>query len=118
VRRTPRCAPALDTAVALSANAVVLTAFRAALGSLVVIAAVAQAPFQCASEVDPNRRMEEDPSEVLYSLAGRFKASGDQRAYAATLRYLIERYPSSRFAHMARGELDALGEGKPAEKTE
>jgi hypothetical protein len=93
----------------MSANAPVLTGLRAALGSLFVLAAVAQAPFQCAGEVDPNRRTEEDPSEVVYNLAARFKASGNQPAYADTLRFLIERYPSSRFAHAAREELDALG---------
>ncbi|MGK4004360.1 hypothetical protein WMF31_17125 [Sorangium sp. So ce1036] len=88
----------------------VLTGFRAVLGSLVVLAAVARAPYQCASEVDPDRRLYEDPSEALYELAERFKASGERRARVDTLRFLIERYPSSRFARMARRDLDALGD--------
>lgn len=95
-----------------------LSAFRTAFGAVVVLAAVAQAPFQCAGEVDPDRRIEEDPSEVLYTLAGRFKSGGDQRAYAGTLKFLIERYPSSRFSRMAREDLDALGAPKPQEKSE
>ncbi|WP_437283106.1 hypothetical protein WME90_21765 [Sorangium sp. So ce375] len=90
--------------------ALVLTGFRAALGSIVILAAVAQAPFQCASEVDPDRRVYEDPSEALYALAERFKASGDRRAQVDTLRFLVERYPSSRFARMARQDLEELGE--------
>ncbi|WP_437922610.1 hypothetical protein WMF37_26605 [Sorangium sp. So ce291] len=89
----------------------VLTGFRAALGPLVLLAAVARAPYQCgASEVDPDRRIYEDPSEALYDLAERFKASGDRGAHADTLRFLVERYPSSRFAEMARRDLEALGD--------
>lgn len=106
----------LDKLPRLAANARVLLGFRAVLGSLAVLAAVAQAPFQCASEVDPNRRLYEDPGEALYGLAGQFKASGDQRAYVSTLRYLAERYPASRFAHMAREDLAALGEAKPVDR--
>ncbi|WP_437494388.1 hypothetical protein WME75_22410 [Sorangium sp. So ce1014] len=88
----------------------VLTGFRAALGPLVLLAAVARAPYQCASGVDPDHRQYEDPSEALYDLAGRFKANGDRRAHVDTLRFLVERYPSSRFARMARQDLEALGD--------
>ncbi|AUX43775.1 hypothetical protein SOCE26_052300 [Sorangium cellulosum] len=88
----------------------VLPAFRAALGSIAVLAAVANAPYQCASDVGPERQLVEEPSEVLYDLAERFKASGDGRAYADTLRFLVDRYPSSRFAQMARRDLEALGD--------
>lgn len=90
-----------------------LPGLRAALASIALVTAVANAPFQCASDPDPGRRMEEDPSEVLYQLAERFRASGDREAQAATLRYLVERYPSSRFAEMARLDLQSLGE-RPA----
>ncbi|KYF79527.1 hypothetical protein BE20_49080 [Sorangium cellulosum] len=88
----------------------VLPGIRAALGPLVIFAAVARAPYQCASDVDPDHRQYEDPSEALYGLAERFKANGDRRAQADTLRFLVERYPSSRFARMARQDLEALGE--------
>lgn len=90
--------------------ALVLPGCRVVLGSLVVLAAVARAPYQCASEVDPDRRLYEDPSEALYELAERFKANGERRAHIDTLRFLAERYPSSRFAHMARRDLEALGD--------
>jgi hypothetical protein len=96
----------------LSTNSPVLTGLRALLAPLALVAAFANAPFQCASEVGPERRMYEDPSEVLYTLAERFEASGDREARAATLRYLVERYPTSRFAHMARMDLEALGAGE------
>jgi TolA-binding protein len=92
----------------------VLLGLRAVLAPLALVAAVATAPFQCASETGPERRMYEDASEVLYDLAERFKASGDRQARVATLRYLAERYPTSRFAHMARMDLEALGEAQPA----
>ncbi|WP_437594517.1 tetratricopeptide repeat protein [Sorangium sp. So ce1000] len=88
----------------------VLTGFRAAFGSIVILAAVAQAPYQCASGVEPDHREYEDPSEALYALAERFKASGDRRAEVDTLRFLVERYPSSRFARMAQQDLEALGD--------
>jgi len=88
----------------------VLPGLRVALASVALAAAVANAPFQCASDPDPGRRTEEDPSEVLYQLAERFRASGDREAHTATLRYLVERYPSSRFAERARLDLEALGQ--------
>jgi hypothetical protein len=97
----------------MQANGPVLPGLRAALGSLALLAAVAQAPFQCASEVDPERRIYEDPGEALYGLAGKLKADGDQKAYVTTLRYLVDRYPASRFAHMAREDLAALGQPVP-----
>lgn len=99
----------------MAANAGVVAGFRAVLGSIALFATATQAPFQCASEVDPERRIYEDPGEALYGLAGQFKAGGDQKAYVATLKFLVERYPSSRFAHMAREDLVALGEGRPEE---
>jgi outer membrane protein assembly factor BamD (BamD/ComL family) len=83
--------------------------FLAASGSL------ALAPFQCASKVDPNKTREEEPGEALYGLAEQFRAKGDQKARAETLRYLIQKYPTSRFAEQAR--LD-LGEAEDAAKTE
>lgn len=91
-----------------------LPGLRVALASIALATAAANAPLQCGSDPDPRRRMEEDPSEVLFQLAERFKESGDREARAATLKYLVERYPSSRFAHMARQELDALGDAAQA----
>jgi outer membrane protein assembly factor BamD (BamD/ComL family) len=53
--------------------------------------------------------MEDDAAEVLYTLAEKFKTEGNQGARAETLRYLVERYPSSRFAETAKTDLDELG---------
>lgn len=64
--------------------------------------ALALAPFQCASEPQPDRRLEDAPEEALLGLAQRFADAGDADARRATLEYLIERYPSSREAERAR----------------
>jgi outer membrane protein assembly factor BamD (BamD/ComL family) len=75
---------------------------------LLLAAATATAPFQCARKVDPEQRLEEEPAEALYNLAERFKAQGDEHARAETLRYLVQKYPSSRFALMAKDDLQAM----------
>lgn len=72
---------------------------RIVLGLCLVLAL---APFQCASEPDPDRRLEDAPEEALLDLAERFHTSGDQDARRTTLEYLVERYPSSREAERAR----------------
>jgi hypothetical protein len=75
------------------------------------------APFQCQSEPDPAKALEETPGEALYELAEQFKARGDDDAWRDTLKYLIERYPSSRFAASARDDLADAGvtpEAEPA----
>jgi hypothetical protein len=75
--------------------------FSLALGATLV----AQAPLQCSREPEPELRRYETPPEALYDLATRFKARGEQRAYRDTLSYLVERFPSSRFAVRAKDEL-------------
>ena len=72
---------------------------------VLLCAALGNAPFQCASEPDPQKAMEETPGEALYKLAEQFKASGDEKAWRRTLEYLIANYPSSRFAAAARDDL-------------
>ena len=64
------------------------------------------APFQCASEPDPNRRIEDSPSEALWGLAEDFREAGDTEARERTLRRIVERYPDSAEAEMARMALD------------
>ena len=71
------------------------------------------APFQCAREPDPNRRIEDEPSEVVYRLAERFKAENKADARADTLKFLIERYPTSRFAKFATQDLAEMGQAPP-----
>jgi hypothetical protein len=80
----------------------------------VAVAALAGAPFQCASDPDPNRRMEDSAPEALWELSERFEAKGEHAARRETLRHLVERYPSSRFARRAELELEREGEAAPA----
>jgi len=68
------------------------------------------APYQCAREPGPNRRIEDDPAEAIYKLAERFKADGKPDARAASLRYVIERYPTSRYSKMATADLEEMGQ--------
>jgi hypothetical protein len=76
-------------------------------GTALCLLAVAQAPLQCGSGADPEGpdRIEETPGEALYGLAEKFKAQGDEAARKQTLEYLIDRYPTSRFAARARQDL-------------
>ena len=64
------------------------------------------APFQCASDPDPEYRLEDSPSEALWELAERFERDGETAARRTTLLQLVERYPSSREAARARLQLD------------
>jgi outer membrane protein assembly factor BamD (BamD/ComL family) len=78
------------------------------IAKLVLLASVATAPFQCASKAGPEQRLEEEPAEVLYELAEKFKVEGNSKARARTLRYLLERFPSSRFAETAKQDLAGM----------
>lgn len=75
----------------------------------VLLSAALTAPIQCASKPKPEQRREEEPAEALYNLADRFKKQGNPPAQAETLRAIVERYPSSRFAEAARLDLEQLG---------
>lgn len=81
-----------------------------------LLLSLALAPYQCAREPDAASRREETPGEALYGLAEDFRARGDEEARRATLEFLIERYPSSRFAVSARADLDSDGAGDRARK--
>ncbi len=76
----------------------------------ILLLAALHAPFQCARHPPPEQRVEDDAAEVLYTLAEKFKAEGNAPARAETLRFIVTRYPTSRFAEAAR--LD-LGESAP-----
>ena len=77
---------------------------RVAVLSLALLSSTA--PYQCASEPDPDRRMQDTAPEALWHLAARFHEQGDAAARDDTLRELGERYPDSRYA--GRAEM-ALG---------
>jgi TolA-binding protein len=84
-------------------------------GAAVVFAfALLYAPYQCGKA--PERAVrEETPGEALYALAQKMKAEGDERGYRTTLRYIVDRYPSSRYATTARSD---LGPDAPSEATD
>lgn len=75
------------------------------LAAPLALAAALSAPIQCAHRTPPDQRAEDDPAEVLYSLAEKFRAQGNPAARAETLRFLVARYPVSRFAEAARLDL-------------
>jgi len=78
---------------------------RGGAGGWVLAAAfVVHAPYQCGRSADRAVR-EETPGEALYSLAQKLKTEGDDRGYRTTLRYIVTRYPSSRFAVAAQADL-------------
>ena len=82
------------------------------LRALAVSLALALAPLQCGGPPQEHPQYEDSPAEAVWTLAERFEAEGDERARRQTLEYLVERYPSSRFAERARS---VLGQGAPAE---
>jgi outer membrane protein assembly factor BamD (BamD/ComL family) len=63
------------------------------------------APMQCAHSPDPNERRDDSPGDALWGLAADFRAHNDETSARATLKYLVERYPSSRHAEEAKSEL-------------
>jgi len=82
---------------------------------MILLASLSTAPFQCAKRPDPERAIEEEPGDALYKLAERFREKGDREARITTLRYLVERFPSSRFAPEAKRDLEELGVVMPAD---
>jgi hypothetical protein len=74
--------------------------------ALFLAGALIYAPYQCGKAPDPSLR-EETPGEALYGLAQKMKADGDEQGYRTTLRYILARYPSSRYAAAARVDLSA-----------
>ena len=65
------------------------------------------APLQCGSPPGEHPELEDSPAEALWDLSVRFETAGDAAGQRRTLEYLVERYPSSRFAARARSELDS-----------
>jgi outer membrane protein assembly factor BamD (BamD/ComL family) len=79
-----------------------------ALALLVASTFSGYAPYQCGKSPDKAVR-EETPGEALYALAQKLKAEGDEPGYKTTLRYIVARYPSSRFAAAAQADLGGDG---------
>jgi hypothetical protein len=78
---------------------------RAALAAV----ALAVAPIQCGHTPEAELREDETPGDALWQLALQFHQSHDAAAEIATLKYLVDRYPASRWQSPARDELVRLG---------
>ncbi len=70
--------------------------------ALLTLALFGSAPFQCASDPDPEHRIEDTPAEALWSLSERFRGEGNDAARRTTLEQLVDQYPNSREAERAR----------------
>ncbi len=70
--------------------------------ALAGLIALVHAPLQCPSPQHPASAREESPPEALWVLANQFGVENNPDARARTLRFLIDRYPSSRYAERAR----------------
>jgi outer membrane protein assembly factor BamD (BamD/ComL family) len=79
-----------------------------ALAGTLMAAAFAVAPLQCPHETDASHCWDDTPGDGLWDLAQRFRDSHDEAAARRTLEFLVERYPSSRFAPAAREQLGLL----------
>jgi hypothetical protein len=78
------------------------------LRAVVGVLLVATAPIQCGQTPESELRLDETPGDALWKLAQRFEAEHDEAAARKTLRFLVERYPSSRWARAAK---EALADG-------
>ncbi len=74
-----------------------------------LLGSIASAPVQCARSPDPDLAIEDEPAEALFGLAEQFREQGNVDARKSTLRYIVKRYPSSRFAERAKRDLEELG---------
>lgn len=77
----------------------------------VLVAMLWIAPFQCGSgnANDPKLRREDTAGDALWGLSERFREQHDEAGRRATLKYLIEKYPSNRHAQVAKEEFDTDG---------
>lgn len=71
-----------------------------------VLVLTGAAPFQCAADPEPARRIQDTPAEALWGLSERFRREGQDDARRVTLTELVERYPSSREAERAQRVLN------------
>jgi outer membrane protein assembly factor BamD (BamD/ComL family) len=78
---------------------------RALVAPLAASFAVAIAPLQCSHQTDASHCWDDAPGDGLWDLAQRFRDGHDEAAARRTLAFLVERYPSSRYAPAAREQL-------------
>jgi outer membrane protein assembly factor BamD (BamD/ComL family) len=84
---------------------------RVALAAVAFAAAGGSAPMQCGHTPEAELREDETPGDALWAMAQKFHDSHDVAAERATLKYLVERYPASRWVDPAKDALAALGGG-------
>jgi hypothetical protein len=78
-----------------------------------LLASLSFAPVQCTRDPDPNLRTEDSAGDALWSLAQDFHKKNDEPAARATLKFLVERYPSNRHVAEAKAELQgSRGDGR------
>ncbi len=65
-------------------------------------ALLALAPLQCPGPRHPATAREENPADALWLLAAQFGEENNPTARERTLRFLVDRYPTSRQAERAR----------------
>lgn len=75
-----------------------------------LLTSLAVAPVQCTRDPDPALRTEDSAGDALWQLHLEFRKKNDEAAAKATLRFLVERYPSNRHAAEAKRQLA----GEPA----
>ena len=79
---------------------------------LLLASVLSTAPFQCSGGSDPAKAVDETPGDALYGLAQEFRQAGNLEAWRRTLRYLIDRYPSSRLSVTAKQDLADVSEAE------
>jgi outer membrane protein assembly factor BamD (BamD/ComL family) len=83
---------------------------RVLVGPLAAVA-IAIAPLQCPHDSDPAHCWDDAPGDGLWDLAQRFRDNHDDASARRTLEFLVERYPSSRYAPAAREQLESRADG-------
>jgi len=73
--------------------------------------------MQCQSDPPPEQNRYEHPPEALYALSKRLRAAGEIKAWRITLETIVERYPNSREAVMAKDDLASSESAATAETT-
>ncbi|HEY3818942.1 MAG TPA: hypothetical protein VGL81_17350 [Polyangiaceae bacterium] len=84
---------------------------RAALVAVAFAAAGSTAPLQCGHTPEAELREDETPGDALWTLAQKLHEMHDVAGERATLKFLIERYPASRWVSQAKDTLGQLGGG-------
>lgn len=72
---------------------------------LLAVSLAAFAPFQCGGGSSEPAAHEPSAGDALWDLAQDFHKQGNEPAARATLKYLVDHFPSNRHAPAARDEL-------------